>query len=334
MSEWETASLNRRRFLELGIGVAASSALASRPVSAQDAYPSRPVEVVVPFAPGGSGDAATRLIQDGMLEVLKQPLVVINRPGAGTNIGMQAVANAEPDGYTLLMAATALTTNQALFEKLPFDPLNDLAPISNVINSPLILVANPSLPAKNLSELITYLKAHPGDVSYGSSGVGASTHIGGELFKKLTGTDILHVPYSGGGQSVVGASSKSGVQLLFSNIVTVRGAITSGALRPIALASSQRSPLIPDVPTFIEQGLDYRFGSWFGLLAPAKTPRPVIDKLSTAVRQVLARPEVIAAAHNQGGEPVGNTPEEFGHFLQDEAKRLQALIREAGIRAE
>jgi tripartite-type tricarboxylate transporter receptor subunit TctC len=328
MRQFCMAAVSRRAMMAGGL------ALAGRGAAAQERFPARPIQVVVPFAPGGSGDAATRLIQAGVSELLGQPLVIINRPGAGTNIGMQAVARARPDGYTLLMAATGLTINKVLFDNLAFDPMTELTAVSNVFNSPIFLAIHPSVPATNLAELLAYIRARPGAVNYGSSGVGTSSHIGGELFKQVTGTDMLHIPFSGGGAAIAGAASASGLQLIFSNVVTLAGAIRGGALRAIAIAADRRSPQMPEVPTFVEQGVDFRFGSWFGLCAPAATPRPVIETLSGAVQSVLRRPEVIRLAQDQGGEPIGDTPEQFARFLAEDAARLQALVRSAGIRPQ
>ena len=325
---------SRRGVMRGAAAIAAAGVLRPGTGMAQARYPNRPIQVVVPFGPGGSGDAATRLIQQGMQELLGQPLVIINRPGAGTNIGMQAVARAAPDGYTLLMAATGLTINKALFPNMGFDPMVELTAVSNVINSPLFLAINPTVPATNLAQLLAHLRANPGALNYASSGIGSSSHIGGEMFKQVTGTDMVHVPFSGGGPAITGVASASGVQMIFSNVVTLVGALRGGALRPIAIASDQRSPLLPDVPTFAEQGVDYRFGSWFGLCAPAATPRPIIDTVADAVRTVLRRPDVIRMAHEQGGEPIGDTPDEFARFLADEASRLQALARSARIAAQ
>lgn len=312
--------------------IAASGAMLAAPALGQDRYPSRPVQVVVPFAPGGSGDAATRLIQSGVSELLGQPIIVVNRPGAGTNIGMQAVARARPDGYTLLMAATGLTINKVMFDNLGFDPMAELTGISNVFNSPIFLAIHPSVPATTLPELLAWMRAHPGEINFGHSGVGSSSHIGGELFKQVTGIDMQHVPFSGGGAAIAGAASASGLQLIFSNVVTLSGVLRAGALRPIAIAADARSPQLPDVPTFVEQGVDLRFGSWFGLCAPVATPRPIIDTMAEAVRTVLRRPAVIRLAQDQGGEPIGDTPAEFDAFLRSEATRLQALVRGANIR--
>ena len=316
-----------------GTGLAAG-AIWPASTSAEEHFPSKPIQVVVPFAPGGSGDAATRLIQRPLSEMLGQPIVIINRPGAGTNIGMQAVARAKPDGYTLLMAATGLTVNKALFDNMTFDPMVELTPVSNVFNSPNFLAINPSVPANNLAELLAYIRAHPGEINYSSSGVGSSSHIGGELFKEITHTQMQHIPFSGGGASIAGVVSDSGVQLIFSNVVTLSGVVRAGALKAIGIASAQRLPAMPEVPTFLEQGLDFQTGGWFGLCAPARTPEPIIEQLSLAVQEVMRRPTVRKLAFDQGGEPIGDTPQHFRQFLEQEAARLQALVRTAEIKAQ
>jgi tripartite-type tricarboxylate transporter receptor subunit TctC len=315
--------------------LAAGSGLAGgviRPALAAEHYPSRPIQIVVPFAPGGSGDEASRLIQQRAGEMLGQPLIIVNRPGAGTNIGMQLVARANPDGYTLLMAATGMTVNTALFDNMTFNPMTDLAPVSNVFNSPVLLAINPNVPAKNLTELLAYLRANPEKVNYGSSGIGTSSHLGGELFKQITGTKIQHIPYSGGGASITGVAGNSGVQLVFSNVVTLSGAVRGGLLRAIGVASAKRLAGMPEVPTFLEQGVDFQFGGWYGLCAPAKTPTPIINQLSKTVQAIMQRPEIRKIAYGAGGEPIGDTPEHFRAFLEEDATRLQAMIRKNGIK--
>lgn len=302
------------------------------PAMAQEQFPSKPIQIIVPFAPGGSGDEAARLIQRHASEILGQQLIIVNRPGAGTNIGMQMVARANPDGYTLLIAATGMTVNSALFDNMTFNPMTDLAPVSNIFNSPAFLAINPTVPANNLTELLVYLRANAERVNYGSSGTGTSSHLSGELFKQITGTKIQHIPYSGGGASITGAAGTSGVQLVFSNAVTLSGPVRAGLLRAIGVASAERLPGIPEVPTFIEQGLDFQFGGWFGLCAPAKTPKPIINLLSQTVQAVIRRPEIRKIVQGAGGVPIGDTPEQFRAFLEMDAKRLTTMIRTAGIK--
>ena len=242
----------------------------SVPAQAQN-YPTRAVELVVPFAAGGGTDLLARLVAEGLSKRLGQSFVTLNRPGGNTNTGTLQVVKSPPDGHTLVMASIGLAANPSLYRKLAFDPLTDLAPISLLANSPTVLVVPPDFPANSVPEFIAHLKAHPGALNYASYGAGSGPHLATELFRSMTGLDIVHVPYSGGGPAVVGVMS-SQVQMLFASVLPVLGAVRGGKLKAIAIASAERSPLLPDVPTFKESGLDYRTGTWFGLLAPAKTP--------------------------------------------------------------
>ena len=312
-------------------GLAAATAPASAP--AQDAYPSRTVEVVVPFAAGGGTDLLARLLCDGLSRRLDQSFVVLNRAGANTNVGTLSVVKSKPDGYTLAMASIGLAANPALYKKLGFDPLTDLAPITLIANAPTILVVAPSVPASSLAELIALLKARPGKLNYASYGVGSGPHLAAELFRQATGTEIVHVPFSGGAPAAVGVMSNN-VEMLFSSILPVLGQIRSSGLKPIAVASERRSPLLPDVPTFAESGVDYRTGTWFGLLAPARTPDAVIATLHRETADVLADPDVRAKITEQGGEVVGNSPAAFRAFLKEETDRLSAVIRRANIQVD
>src|SRR5262245_51663405 len=302
------------------------------PVCAED-YPARPVELVVPFAAGGGSELLARLLSEGLQKRLGQPFVVINRPGANTNVGTLAVVRARPDGYTLGMASVGLAANPTLYKKLAFDPQGDLEPITLVANAPTVLVVPPELPVKSLAEFIAYAKARPGDLNFASYGMGSGPHLATELFQAKTGVKMVHVPYGGGGPAALGAMTNQ-VQALFSSVLPVLGMITSGKLRPIAIASSRRSELLPDVPTFAEGGLDYQTGTWFGLLAPAKTPQPIIDLVHQTSVAVLQDQSVRAKIVEQGAEVVANTPAEFRAFLKDETERLAGVIRGAGIQLD
>ena len=318
------------------IPVAFLSALvivSATPAAAQDAYPSHPVELVVPFAAGGGTDLLARLLGDGLTKRLGQPFVVLNRPGANTNVGTHLVARAKPDGYTLVMASIGLAANPSLYKKLAFDPLNDLVPISLIANSPTIMVVTPSLPPSSLRGLIALMKARPDELNYASYGVGSGPHLATELFRAKTDVKLVHVPFSGGGPAALGVMNNT-VQMLFSSILPVLGLIRSGSLKPIAVASDRRSPLLPEVPTFAESGVDYRTGTWFGLLAPAKTPEAVIASLHKATVDTLQDPEVHRKIADQGGEVVASTPAEFRAFLKEETDRLSAVIRSANIQIE
>jgi tripartite-type tricarboxylate transporter receptor subunit TctC len=305
------------------------SGLATAAARAQD-YPARPVEMIVPFAAGGGSELLARLVSDGLAKRLGQPFVVINRPGANTNLGTFSVVRARPDGYTLLIASVGLAANPSLYKKLGFAPQIDLAPITLIANSPTVLAVPPTLPVNSLAEFIAYAKARPGELNYASYGVGSGPHLATALFEGMTGIKMVHVPYGGGGPAAVAAMTGQ-VQALFSSILPVLGMIRSGTLKAIAIASEHRSELLPEVPTFKESGLDYRSGTWFGLLAPVRTPPEIIDTLHRATISVLADPGVRAKLVEQGAEVVANSPVDFRAFIKDETERLATVVRNSNI---
>ena len=299
---------------------------------AQD-YPARPVEMIVPFAAGGGSELLARLISDGLGKRLGQPFVVLNRPGANTNLGTLSAVRSKPDGYTLLIASIGLAANPSLYKKLAFEPQSDLEPITLIANSPTVLAVPPSLPVNTLPEFIAYAKARPGELNYGSYGVGSGPHLATELFQGKTGIKMVHVPYGGGGPAAVGAMTNQ-IQALFSSVLPVLGMIRAGTLKAIAIASDRRSELLPEVPTFAESGLDYRTGTWFGLLAPAKTPPGIIDLLHGTTAMVLQDHGVRAKIVEQGAEVVANSPAEFRAFVKDETERLAGVVQGANIRLD
>ena len=301
----------------------------SSPSQAQD-YPSRPVELIVPFAAGGGSELLARLLADGLSKRLGQPFLVINRPGANTNLGTLSVVRAKPDGYTLAMASVGLAANPALYSRLPFEPQKDLEPISLIANSPTVLVVPPALPVNSLAEFIAYVKARPNELNYGSYGAGSGPHLATELFAAKTGVRMVHVPYGGGGPAALGAMTNQ-VQALFSSVLPVLGMIRGEKLKALAIAADRRSELLPDVPTFAEQGLDYRTGTWFGLLAPARTPGDIVAQLNRAAIATLIDTGVRAKIAEQGAEVIASSPGGFRDFLKDETDRLAAVIRNAGI---
>jgi tripartite-type tricarboxylate transporter receptor subunit TctC len=305
------------------------SGLATAAARAQD-YPARPVEMIVPFAAGGGSELLARLVSDGLAKRLGQPFVVINRPGANTNLGTFSVVRARPDGYTLLIASVGLAANPSLYKKLGFAPQIDLAPITLIANSPTVLAVPSALPVNSLAEFVAYAKARPGELNYASYGVGSGPHLATALFEGMTGIKIVHVPYGGGGPAAVAAMTGQ-VQALFSSILPVLGMIRSGTLKAIAIASEHRSELLPEVPTFKESGLDYRSGTWFGLLAPVRTPPEIIDTLHRATISVLADPGVRAKLVEQGAEVVANSPVDFRAFIKDETERLATVVRNSNI---
>jgi tripartite-type tricarboxylate transporter receptor subunit TctC len=299
------------------------------PAHAQD-YPARPVEMIVPFAAGGGSELLARLLADGLARRLGQPFVVVNRPGANTNLGTFSVVRAKADGYTLLIASVGLAANPSLYKKLAFEPQRDLEPITLIANSPTVLAVPPSLPVNSLAEFIAYAKARPGELNYASYGVGSGPHLATALFCAMTGIKMVHVPYGGGGPAAVGAMTNQ-VQALFSSILPVLGMIRGGTLKAIALASDRRFELLSDVPTFKEGGLDYRTGTWFGLLAPARTPPEIVGALNRAAVSVLQEKSARGRLAEQGAEVVASSPAEFRAFIGNETERLSGVIRDANI---
>jgi tripartite-type tricarboxylate transporter receptor subunit TctC len=310
--------------------IAPAIVLAVVPRASAGDYPTHSVDLIVPFAAGGGTDVLARILSEGLSKRLGQSFVALNRPGANTNIGTQSVVRSTPDGYTLVMASIGLTANPSLYKKLPFDPLTDLAPISLIANAPTILVANPSLPANSLPDLITYLKGKPGEINYASYGAGSGPHIAAELFEFTTGTKMVHVPYAGGAPAAYAVVSNN-VQILFSSVLPVLGLIRSGSVKPIAVAAEHRLASLPQVPTFLESGIAYKTGTWFGLLAPAKVPSGVIAALHAATVETLRDPDVRSKIVEQGAEVVGNSPAEFRTFIREETDRLSIVIRNAKI---
>lgn len=300
--------------------------------AAQEPYPATNVEVVVPFAAGGAVDVTGRVVAQALSKALGKTFVVLNRPGANSNVGNQAVARAKPDGYTLLVSSIGLAANPSLYKNITYDPQRDLAPVSLVSNAPVGLFVNKNVPAKTLAELIAYLKANPDKLNYASYGLGSSPHLAAELFHHVTGTRMVHVPFNGNGPATT-ATVAGTTQVIFCSTVAALPFVLNGDLRPIAFADDKRSSQLPDTPTFKEQGVDFTMGTWFGLLAPANTPQPIIDTLSKAMKAQLGDPDLLKVMTAQGAEVVGSTPDEFAKFLKFESDRLGAVIRGANISA-
>jgi tripartite-type tricarboxylate transporter receptor subunit TctC len=301
---------------------------------AQAPYPTKPVRLIVPQSPGASTDLTARLIAQKLSAAFGQPVVVDNRPGAGSIIGTDLVAKAAPDGYTLLVVASSITLNPSLHRNLPFDVLRDLAPITQLSAFPNLLTVHPALPVKTVKDLIALAKAKPGSLNYGSSGSATGTHLSAELFKYMTGIDMVHVPYKGGGPAVQ-ALLGGQVQLNFATIVSVLPHVRSGKLRAIAVTTAKRSPSMPEIPTIAESGVPgYDHGPWNGFLAPARTPRAVIARLNEETARILHLPETKAVFTNEGAEPVGNKPEEFGAIIKAETAKWAKVIQSAGIKAD
>jgi tripartite-type tricarboxylate transporter receptor subunit TctC len=301
---------------------------------AQAYYPTKPVRIIVPQSPGASTDLTARLIAQRLNAALGQPFVVDNRPGAGSIVGTDLVAKAAPDGYTLLVVASSITLNPTLHKNLPFEPIRDFAPITQLSSFPNLLTVHPTLPVKTVKDLVALAKAKPGSLNYGSSGAATGTHLSAELFKFMTGIDMVHVPYKGGGPAVQ-ALLGGQVQLNFATIVSVLPHLKAGKLRGIAVTTAKRSPAAPEIPTIAESGVPgYDHGPWNGFLAPAKTPRAVVAKLNEETARILHSPDVKNVFMSEGAEPVGNKPEEFAAIIKSETVKWAKVIRAAGIKAD
>ena len=315
-----------------GLAVLATLALAGPAAAAS--YPDKPVRVVVGFSARGTTDVAARIIAKELGEDLGQSFVVENKPGAGSNIGAELVARAKPDGYTLYMVAVTSTINQTLYRKLSFDIVKDFSPIALVIKVPNILVVNPSLPVKSVPELVAYLKAHPNKVSFASSGSGTSIHMAGELFKLRSGADIVHIPYKGSAPALTDLIGNQ-VQMMFDNMPSAWPHVQAGKLRALAVTTAERSATAPELPTMVESGFDkFDVSSWFGLIAPAGTPRDVIDRLNASVQKALSKPEVQQRFKDLGAVTAKTTPAEFGAFIQSEVDTWATVVKASGAKVE
>jgi tripartite-type tricarboxylate transporter receptor subunit TctC len=298
------------------------------------AYPAKPLRFVVGFPPGGGTDIMARLLAAKLPEYLGQPIVVENRPGAATNIAMEHVARSAPDGYTILVTTATMAMNPAFYRKLPVDVLRDFAPVSVFSDSPNVLAVRAGLAAKDAGEVVALARAKPGVLNYSSAGTGTTQHMTGELFKLRTGTDIVHVPFKGTGPSLT-ALIAGDVDMTYVNIPALLAQVKAGRLRALAIAGAKRSELMPDVPTMKEAGIDgVEVTIWYGVLAPAGTPRAAVDTLAAAVIKAARAPDVRSRLLEQGAEPIGNTPEEFARQLRDEVGRWIKVVADSGIRVE
>lgn len=325
----------KRRLLTVAVlaaGIVAATPFAAR---AQAAFPSKPITIVVGFSPGGTTDTLARIVGQYMSRDFGQSVIIDNRPGAGGNIGTQLVARAQPDGYTLLMGTVGThAINQSLYKKLAFDPIKDFQPISRVALVPNLLVAHPSQPFKTVKELIAHAKANPGKINFASSGSGTSIHLSAEMFNQMAGTDMQHIPYKGSAPALTDLLAGQ-TALMFDNMPSVIGHVRAGKLRPIAVTTPQRSPALPDVPTIAEAGVPgYSATSWFGILAPAGTPAPVVARLNATILKALADPEVKKKFAEQGAEPHGEKPEQFADFIRSETAKWGQTVKASGATAD
>jgi len=298
-------------------------------------WPDRPVRIVVGYPPGGGTDLVARLVQQPLSTKWGQPVVIENRPGANAIIAADAVAKAKPDGHTLLMAfATEIAVNPATHKSLPYDPAKDFTPIVQLASAPLVMAVNPSVPARDVRELVALARAKPGALSFSSSGTGSVHHFAGEFFKQQTGVDLLHVPYKGSGPATADAVSGQ-VQATFASVASVLRFVQAGRLRSIAVTSRTRSPQMPETPSMTEAGLaDFDLTSWYGLLAPAGTPPAVIARVHADVVAVLASAESRRSFEVQGLDPAGGSPQAFGEFIRAEAAKFARIAKTGNIRAE
>ena len=323
--------LSRRRFLHLA-GAAGVLPAASRHAGAQ-AYPVRPLRWIVGFPPGGGADIVSRIMAPWLAERLGQPVVIENKPGAISNISVQTVVNAPPDGYTLLFVPASAAVNVSLFDNLPFNLVRDIAPVSGLIDFPLVMVANPSLPAQTVAEFIAYAKANPGKISMGSYGTGSTSHVAGELFKMMTGTNMIHVPYRGGAPMVADLIGGQ-VQVAFDVLAGSLAHVRSGSLRALGMAGKRRSDALPGVPTIGETVAGYEANSWCGLGVPRGTPAEIIARLNREINAGLADPAVHARLADVATTPIFFTPDEFGAYVASEVEKWGKVVRLSGIRPE
>lgn len=325
----------RRTLLSTLAACAAAATLAPLAHAQGGDYPNRPIKLIVPFGAGGSTDMVARLLADKMGQILGKAVVVDNKAGAGGSIGADAIAKAAPDGYTIGMATVSTHgANPAIFSKLPYDAVKDFAPITNVMSVPSVFVVHTSVPAKTMKEFIALAKAHPGKYTFASPGTGSLGHANIENFMNLAGIDLLHIPYKGAGQAINDALAGQ-VNAMTDNLPSTLPHIKSGELRPLAVLALKRSDVLPDVPTYTELGYPgMGDGGWFGLVAPAGTPKEVIAKLNAAAHKAMALPDYLEKQKGISGESMGNTPEQFGKQIQAAIDRYTAVAKRANIRLD
>ena len=320
----------------LAASILASSYLSANAMAQSAAsYPSKPIRIVVPFTAAGTTDIVARAVGADMARVFGQAVAIENRAGAGGNLGSDVVAKAAPDGYTLLVGAVSpQAINVSLYSNMPYDVMRDFEHISLLAAVPNLLEVHPGVPVKTVKELIEYARARPGKLAYASSGNGTSIHLSAELFKAMTGVDMLHIPYKGSAPAVADLMAGQ-VQLMFDNLPSSIQQVRAGKLRAIAVTSLRRSPVLPDVPTIAESGLPgYEASSWFGMHAPAKTSKDIVNKLHATVAKALRTPEMIERFTSLGADPVGNTPEQFTEFVRDEIVKWAKVVKASGAKVE
>jgi len=312
--------------LSVGLLFAATAALAQN-------WPVKPVRLIVPFATGGGTDIQARLFSAKLQPLLGQQVIVDNRTGAGGNIGAELVAKSPPDGYTVLFQSASLAVNASLYRKLNYNALRDLAPVMLVSSTPLILVVHPSVPAKNVKELIALAKARPGVFNFGSNSTGTTSHLASELLKTMTGTKMTHVPYKGAGQAVIALASGE-IDMLITTIAAAQPHMESGRMRALAVTTLKRAPSVPNLPTVDETLKGFESDNWYGLFFPAKTPEAIVSRFHAEMSKVLTDPDVRKLMENQGATPLGSSPAEMGDYLKREIEKYAKVIQASGARAD
>ena len=324
-------ALLRRKFLHLAASAVAAPALPY--IARADVYPSRPVHLIIGYLPGGSADMTARFFGQWLSDRLGQQFVVESRAGGSTNIATEAVIRATPDGYTLFLASPANATNASLYDKLNFEFLRDVEPVAGLIRFADVVVVNPSLPVKTIPELIAYAKANPGVLNFASSGIGSTLHVAGELFKMMTGVNIVHVPYRGGAPAMLDLIAGR-AQVMFDNVPTSLPYIKDGKIRPLAVTSAARVDVLPDLPLVADYVPGYEASAWYGIVGPKGTPAEVVDKLNREVNAILAEPDKKQRLAELGASLLPGSPADFAKLLTDETEKWRKVIRFAGIKAE
>ena len=322
--------IRAHRLLAAFVVVAGVSA--ALPAAALD-YPTRPVHFIVPYPPGGTTDVLARIIAQWLSEKLGQQFIVENKPGGGNNIGTDYVAKAAPDGYTMLLVNPANGINATLYKSLPFNFIRDIAPVAGLVRTPNVMEVTPSLPVKTVAEFIAYCKANPGKINMASSGSGTSVHLSGELFKSMTGCQMLHVPYKGAGPALTDLIAGQ-VHVIFDNLPSSSPFIKAGRIRALAVTSAQRDPSLPDVPTVGETVPGYEATAWFGLGMPKGTPREAIEKVNAEVNRALADPKMRERLAELGGTPLAGTPEDFGNVIKSETEKWSKVVISSGAKVD
>jgi tripartite-type tricarboxylate transporter receptor subunit TctC len=313
--------------------VMSAGALVAAPAIASTGYPDRPITMVVGYTPGGGADTFARILGQRLESALRQPVIIENRPGGGQNVGALRVARATADGYTLFMSSSALGVNVSLYESLDYDPQRDFAPVGLFAQSPNVLLVTPSLPARNISELIAYARSRGDALNYSSSGIGSTQHLSAELLKHRATFEAQHVPYRGTAPSLTAVQTGE-VAFTFANLPSAQPFLQDRRLRPLAVTSAARVPALSDVPTMAEEGIaDFVVAAWYGALAPAATPREVVARLNAAINEIAADPAMRSRLDSVGAEPMSGTPQQFADFLREEIERWRPIIRAANIRA-